>query len=91
MEIYYLPLYSREVWHYDDANTELIRRTITQFHREGVFLKTNVNEKVDIFNSFIMGSHIKTSPLTCRGSQWIGFYMIGTTIMKELTELISVY
>ena len=28
--------------------------------------------------------HIKTSPLICSGNQWTGFYMIGTSAMKEL-------
>ena len=28
--------------------------------------------------------HIKTSPLIFRGNQWTGFYMIGTSVMKEL-------
>ena len=31
-------------------------------------------------------SHIETKPLICRANQWIGFYMIGTSIMKELTN-----
>ena len=30
--------------------------------------------------------HIETSPLICRASQWIGFYMIGPSVMKELIE-----
>ena len=28
--------------------------------------------------------HIETSPLICRANQWTGFYMIGTSVMKEL-------
>ena len=27
---------------------------------------------------------METGPLICRASQWTGFYMIGTTVMKEL-------
>ena len=30
---------------------------------------------------------IKTSPLICRANQWFGFYMIETSVMKELKEL----
>ena len=41
-------------WHYKDANTELIRRAINEFNWQRVFLNTNVNEKVDIFNSTIL-------------------------------------
>ena len=28
--------------------------------------------------------HIETSPLICRANQWIGFYMIAASVMKEL-------
>ena len=28
--------------------------------------------------------HIETSPLICRANQWTGFYMIWTSVMKEL-------
>ena len=52
LEIVYLPPYVREVWHYKDANTELIRRAINEFNWQRVFLNTNVNEKVD--NSTIL-------------------------------------
>ena len=29
---------------------------------------------------------IETSPLICRATQWTGFYMIKTAVMKELTS-----
>ena len=32
-------------------------------------------------------SHIETSSLICRANQWTGFYMIGTSFMKELKNL----
>ena len=28
--------------------------------------------------------HIETSPLICRANQWTSFYMIGTSVMKEI-------
>ena len=28
--------------------------------------------------------HIETSPMICRANQWTDFYMIGTSVMKEL-------
>ena len=51
LEIAYPPPYVQEVWHYKDANTELIRQAINEFNWKRAFLDTNVNEKVDIFNS----------------------------------------
>ena len=44
----------RETWYHKDANTELIRRGINEFNWQRAFLNTNVNEKVDIFNSTIL-------------------------------------
>ena len=42
-----------ELWHYKDANTELIRRPINEFNWQLVFLNTNINGKVEIFKSTI--------------------------------------
>ena len=44
----------RGIWHYKDANSELIRRAINEFNWQRSFLSTNVNEKVDTFNSTIL-------------------------------------
>ena len=46
--------YYREVWHYNDANTELIRRVVDQFNWQKAFLNKNVNEKVNIFYETIL-------------------------------------
>ena len=54
LQIYYPPPYPREIWHYKQANTELIRRAITDFNWDRAFLNTNVNEKVSIFSSTIL-------------------------------------
>ena len=31
---------------------------------------------------------METSPLICRANQWAGFYMIGTSVMKELKYIL---
>ena len=54
LHIVYPPPYLREIWHYREANTRLIRHTIKEFNLERAFLNTNVNEKVDIFNRTIL-------------------------------------
>ena len=54
LQIYYPPPYLREIWHYQQANTELIRWAITDFNWDRAFLNTNFNEKVSIFSSTIM-------------------------------------
>ena len=54
LHIIYPPPYIREIWHYREANTGLIRRAIKEFNWERAFLNTSVNEKVDIFNRTIL-------------------------------------
>ena len=46
------PPYSREVWHFKEAKTDFIRRTLNDFNWERAF--SNVNEKVCIFNKSIL-------------------------------------
>ena len=62
LEVIYPPPYLREVWHYEGANTELIRRTINEFNWQKAFLNTSVNEKVDIFNNTILNILINFTP-----------------------------
>ena len=45
---------NREVWHYKDANIELIRKAIDRFNWQKAFSNKNVNEKVDTFNKTIL-------------------------------------
>ena len=54
LEIHYPPPYFRDVWHYQDANTDLIRRAIAMFDWDRAFVNTNVNEKVFILNKTIL-------------------------------------
>ena len=50
LEIFYPPPYFHNVWHYHDANTDLIRQAIDMFDWDRAFVNTNVNEKVFILN-----------------------------------------
>ena len=49
LQIFYPSPYPREIWHYKQANSELIRRAISNFNWDRAFLNTNVNEKASIF------------------------------------------
>ena len=58
----------REVWHYIDANIELIRRAINGFNWTRAFSNVSVNEKVNIFNNTILNilcNFIPHGILTC--------------------------
>ena len=54
LQMYYLPPDPREIWHFKQANTELIRRVITDFNWDRALLNTNVNEKVSFFSNTIL-------------------------------------
>ena len=54
LKIYYPPPYLREVWHYKEANADLIKRAISNFNWEEAFSNTNINEKVSLFNKTIL-------------------------------------
>ena len=56
LKMCYRPPYSREVWHFKEAKTDLIRRALNEFNWERTFSNTNVNEKVRIFNKSVLSA-----------------------------------
>ena len=54
LKIYYPPPYLREVCHYKEANSDLIKRAISNFNQEKAFTDTNINKKVSLFNKTIL-------------------------------------
>ena len=53
LKIYYPPPYEQEIWHYQDANIENIRKAIDQFPWVIRFTNIDVNEKVNLINKTI--------------------------------------
>ena len=49
-----MPHYSREVWDYGKAQTDLINRAIDQFDWVNLFLSKKINEQVVLFNRTIL-------------------------------------
>ena len=83
-KIYYPPLYEREIWHYQKANIENIRKEIDQFPWAMRFTNIDVNEKLNLFNKSIkdiMRNYIPHETITCgdRDPPWIN---------KDIKELI---
>ena len=54
LEVIYPPPYAREVWHYQDSNVDLIRRSINEFDWDRAFANKHVDEKVLIFNKTVL-------------------------------------
>ena len=54
LKIFYPPPYKRVVWHYQDANIDLIQGSISQFNWERAFSNKGVNKQILIFNETIL-------------------------------------
>ena len=53
-KIFYPLPYERVVWHYQDANNDLIHRFTSQFNWERAFSNKGVNKQISIFNETIL-------------------------------------
>ena len=74
LQIYYPPPCPLETWHYKQANTDIIRRAVTDFKWDRAFLNANVNEKVSIFsNTFIniLRKFIPHETIVCGDPPWL--------------------
>ena len=54
LKIHFPPPYEREIWHYGQGNTELIRRAVHEFNWQRAFSNLNINERVSFFNKTIL-------------------------------------
>ena len=48
LKIFYPPSYERVVWHYQDANNDLIQRSMSHFNWEITFSNKGVNNQISI-------------------------------------------
>ena len=53
LKVYYPPPYEREVWYYQNAGSNTIKKAITDFSWERVFECFSVDEEVSLFNKTI--------------------------------------
>ena len=86
LKIYYPPPYPREIWHYKQANTQLIRRAITGFNWYRAFLNTNVNDKFSIFSNTIMNilsNFIPHEAIVCDDKDLLWFNKAMKSIIQE--------
>ena len=54
LKMFYPPPNERVVWHYQDANNDLIHRFISQYNWERAFSNKDVNKQISIFNETIL-------------------------------------
>ena len=76
LKIHYPPPCEREIWHYQKANTDQIRKAIEQFSSDRSFKNLDVNEMVFSFNRTIkniLSNYIQHEIIICddRDPPWI--------------------
>ena len=54
LKVLYPPPYADKVWHYQDSNVDLIRRSINEVDWDRAFVNKNVDEKVLIFKKTVL-------------------------------------
>ena len=53
-EVLYPPPYTREVWHHQNSNVDLIRRSINEFDSDTAFANKHVYEDALFFNKTVL-------------------------------------
>ena len=94
LHVVYPPPYLREIWHYREANTRLIRRTIKEINWERAFSNTNVNKKVDIFNRTILNilsNFIPHETIVCNDKDPPWFNNRIKTLIKEKNAIYKIF
>ena len=85
LKIHYPPLYEREIWHYQKANTDQIRKVIEQFSWSRSFKNLNINEMGFLCNRTIkdiLSNYIPHEIIICD-------YRDPPLINKRIRELIN--
>ena len=93
-EVLYPPPYTREVWHYQDFNVYLIRRSINEFNQDRAFANKHVEEKVLIFNKTVLNDLSNFMPhevIVCddKDRQWFNGKIKSLMKNSALTKLIA--
>ena len=94
LKIFYPPPYERVVWHYQDANNDLMQRSISQFNCERAFSNKGVNKQISIFNETILNIMTNFIPhetkiLNDRVSHWINNKV--KTMIQEKNKIYQLY
>ena len=93
-DVLYPPPYTREVWHYQDFNVHLIRRSINEFNWDRAFANKHVEEKVLIFNKTVLNDLSNFMPhevIVCddKDRQWFNGKIKSLMKNSALTMLIA--
>ena len=90
LKIYYPRPYLTEVWHYKEANADLIKRAINNFNWEKAFPNTNINEKVSLFKKTILNilnNYIPHETIICDDKDPPWLYCRIKSLMKSKDKI----
>ena len=91
LKVWYPPPYEREIWHYQHANIDQIKRAIEHFPREKSFRNLCINEMAHLFNKtikYILSNYIPYEKITSdnRDQPWIN-----SKIKQLIQEINNIY
>ena len=94
LAVFYPPPYTREVWHYQDLNVDLIRQSIIEFDWDRAFANKYIDEKVLIFNKTVLNTlsnFIQHEVIVCDDKDLPWFYgKIKSLINSFMTETVII-
>ena len=94
LNVWYPPPYEREIWHYQYANIDQIKRAVEQFPWRKSFRNLRINEMVYLFNKNIkniFSNYIPHEKITCddRDSPWIN--NTNKQLIQEINNTYRIY
>ena len=94
LKIYYPPPYEREVWHYQEVDSILIKRAIHEFIWKRALSNLNVDEQVTVFNRTILNilkNFIPHETIVCDSKDPPWFNKRIKSLIQEGTLLIETF
>ena len=93
-EIYLPPSYTREVWHYKYAQTNLIHQSIANFDWKGALTNLSINDQVELFNKTLFNifrNFIPHETIKCNSKDppWINKHIKG--VLRRKSRLCKKY
>ena len=94
LKVYYPPPYEPEVWHYQEADSILIRRAIHEFNWKRALSNLNVDEQVTVFNRTILNilkNYVPYETIVCDDKGPPLFNKIIKSLIQEGTLLLKTF
>ena len=54
LKVYFPPSYNREVWHYNRAEVDLIKKSVANFNWDRAFMNLSINDQVELLENTLL-------------------------------------